>query len=173
MFDAWQNLFDAINTTLLVDMGGARFVLPVVSVGYFGEGGIADRDGVLRNFRDICRDGNLRAAKWFCITFELTTEDARADDNFALHHACVGGHLGVAKWLHVTFGLTADDSRADRNFALRSACEYGYLEVAMWLHETFGLTAEDARASNNYALRWTRKNGHQEIVEWLVDTFEL
>jgi hypothetical protein len=64
-------------------------------------------------------------AQWLVERFELTADDARADDNNALRQACYYGQLDVAQWLIVQFGLTEEDLedyvkeyRSELNFSL-------------------------------------------------------
>ena len=54
------------------------------------------RDAKIKSLRCACQNGNLLSAQWLAYTFKLTAEDARADCNSALHHACMNGHLLVA-----------------------------------------------------------------------------
>src|SRR5437899_1252560 len=59
------------------------------------------------HLRHCCKQGLLLAAQWLTASFKLTTEDARAYDNYALRGACAYGHLAVAQWLVAAFELVA------------------------------------------------------------------
>jgi hypothetical protein len=102
-----------------------------------------DHKVVLDAFAESCRYGHLAVTRWLVETFHLTTDDARAHDNFALRRSCENGHLEVARWLVETFHLTADDARADNNYALRWSCGNGHLDVARWLVDRFYATPTD------------------------------
>jgi hypothetical protein len=116
-------------------------------------------------FRESCSGGHLGVAKWLASTFNLTADDARADDNYALRHICEDGHLAEAEWLVSTFNLTANDARADENYALRCSFLNRHLAVAQWLVATFSLTADDVRASS-----WlVRREGNW--AKWLFESF--
>jgi ankyrin repeat protein len=70
-------------------------------------------------------------------TFQLTAEDARADDNYALHNSAMNGHLDVVKYLVGKFQLTSEDTRARGNYALRTSAENGHLGVVKYLVDHF------------------------------------
>jgi len=124
-------------------------------------------------FRYAAQNGHLEMVQYLVEKFELTADDARADDNFALRFAAENGQLETVKYLVDRFELTADDARFDDNYALREAAQNGQLETVQYLVEQFELTADDARADDNYALRSAAENGHLEMVQYLVDQFEL
>lgn len=42
-------------------------------------------------------------------SFDLTSDDVCASDNYALDMACTHGHIAVVKYLHVSFNLTHAD----------------------------------------------------------------
>lgn len=90
-----------------------------------------------------------------------TVEDARAQDNFALHCAC----WDTSRWLVATFNLTSEDAKAEDNKVMRAACCQGYLGIVQWLVATFGLTADDARARGDYALYYACKGGHLKTAQ--------
>jgi len=120
-----------------------------------------------------CKDGHLETLRWLHSTFNLTGEDARVGNSYALQMACQYGHLEICQWLHSTFNLTGEDARAGNNSALLWACGNGHLETLRWLHSTFNLTRDDARARDNSALRWACNNGHLKICQWLRSTFKI
>jgi hypothetical protein len=71
-------------------------------------------------------------AKWLVGYFKLSAEDARADENYALHVACAYGRLDIAKWLVATFSLTEDDARDTSHIARwRNGCDD---PVTAWLN---------------------------------------
>ena len=94
----------------------------------------------IKQFRWGCKNGHLEVCKWLESTFNLTTEDIRSKNNYALQLSCWNGHLEVCKWLVSTFNLTTKDARSKNNYALLWACYFGHLEVCKWLEETFGIT---------------------------------
>jgi hypothetical protein len=123
--------------------------------------------------RSSCANGHLAVAQWLTSTFNLTADDARADDNKTLRFSCWNGHLAVVQWLVSTFNLTAEDARDCDNSAFRWSCKNGHLALAQWLASTFGLTAADARSRDNEALGNSCKNGHLAVAKWLTATFSL
>ena len=90
-----------------------------------------------------CCKGHLKIIQWLYSACELTVEDVRSNDNWALQLACKNGHLHVVQYLCETFGLTVEDIRSWDNLALRWACGNGHLDVGRWICETFELTVED------------------------------
>jgi ankyrin repeat protein len=103
--------------------------------------------------------------------FNLTVQDVRSSDNYALRNAARGGHLETVKYLVETFNLTVQDVRSRDNEALRYAAYGGHLETVRYLIETFNLTVQDVR--NNEALRWATSNSRLEVVRYLLEKFYL
>ena len=124
-------------------------------------------------FQGAARYGRLEMCQWLHATYDLTSADARADDNCALRYAAEYGHLSVCRWLHATFHLTAADARTSDNYALRWAAARGHLAVCQWLHTTYGLTSTDARARNNDALCVAAGKGLVAPCQWLHATYGL
>ena len=58
---------------------------------------------------DSCYYGHVEIVKWLTSHFNLSPEDARADDNYALRWSCANGHLDVAQWITSHFKLSLDD----------------------------------------------------------------
>jgi len=123
-------------------------------------------------FLFACESGNLSSVKWVAEKCNITSKDARSEDNKAFRYTCHYGHLEVTKWLVDTFRLTITDARSHDNDAFRFACTYGHLEVAKWLVDKLGLTIEDVRCCDNYAFRYACQNGDLEVLKWLGDKFE-
>jgi ankyrin repeat protein len=63
--------------------------------------------------------GRLDLLKYLVETFQLTVEDARANNSYALRWAAYNGHFKVVKYLIKRFQLGAEDVRAYNNYALR------------------------------------------------------
>lgn len=95
--------------------------------------------------------GHVDVLSFMHVAWQLTAEDARANDNFALRQAACHGHVNVLALLHGTFGLTAVDARADDNWGLRQAARNGHVNVLDFLRSTWGLTLEDALFIDKYA----------------------
>ena len=98
------------------------------------------------------RTGHVDLLRVLKAVFNLTAEDARADDNYALRWAAQKGHVEVLRFFKDEWKITADDARADDNYALRWAAQNGHVEVLRFLKDEWVLTADDARANYNYAL---------------------
>lgn len=106
-------------------------------------------------------------------TFELTSSDARADDNLALRSCAYCGHVAVLRCLKADFGLTALDARTMRNLPLKLAASNGQVEALRCLKNEFGLTGADARSENNAALQLAACNGHVKVLQCLKNDFGL
>lgn len=114
--------------------------------------------------------GHVEVLRYLREEMGLTTDDARANTNFALRLASPRGHVKVLKYLFDGFRLTTEDARADNNFALRLAARNGHSAIVKCLVTKFGLTAKDARTNYNYALRKACKHGHHEVVKSMLKT---
>ena len=57
-------------------------------------------------FQTICKIGNLCSAQWLTQYFDLTQEDARSSDNYALRYAQKNGHTHIIEWLKNTFDIS-------------------------------------------------------------------
>lgn len=122
-------------------------------------------------FYTACKNGDLDTV--IRLGEDMTPDDARESNNYALLLACDNGHLAVAQWLTNYFGLTIEDVRTYDYRVFKQAYWKGHLAVAQWLAENFRLTQEDVRANNNYLLRWTCDQGLLISAQWLVNKFEL
>jgi len=100
--------------------------------------------------------------------FGLTSDDARAEDNWALRFAAYNGHVDALKCLADLFGLTAADARAMDNEALRMAVHYGRVDAVEYLVDRVGLTAEDARGALK---RLESSDERTTAVSFLVSRF--
>jgi hypothetical protein len=83
---------------------------------------------------DACDRGHLLVAMWLVEAFDLTADDARMQDNYALRRACINGHLPTASWLADRFSLTVDDVRC---VTMLIANRFGHLDVVSWLSSRF------------------------------------
>lgn len=126
---------------------------------------------VIGDFYVACVNGDLATMKK--MSEEMTSDDARASNNYALLVACESGHLIAVQWLTEHFGLTPEDARTYNCLILRSTCGKGHLEVVQWLIEHFGLMPEDVRIADINALRMACRYGHLNVAQWLVDKFGL
>jgi hypothetical protein len=124
-------------------------------------------------FQRVCQAGHLQAAQFLAARFELTRQDALADNSAAFRRSCWYGHLDVARWLADHFHISRSEATALNNSALRYACWEGHLATVTWLVERFGLSTDDITAENNYALRYSCANGHDSVARWLVCRFQL
>jgi hypothetical protein len=120
-----------------------------------------------RAFQHSVCYGHLNAIKYLVKTFQLTSEDARSHDNFALRLASQNGYLKVLKYLVQRFQLTSEDARSDNNYAFRWASYNGHLKVLKYLVETFQLTSKDARAEYHFAIHYASSNGYYDVVHYL------
>ncbi len=114
-------------------------------------------------FYNYCKTGNLEEIK----KLNLTLEDIRSQNNYALIGTSFNGHLEVVKYL-IYKGLTLDDIRSQDNLAFRWTSENGHLEVIKFLVNK-GLTLEDIRSGDNDALKYTSYHGHLEVVKYLIN----
>lgn len=105
--------------------------------------------------------------------FGVTTEDARANNNYFLYWVSFHGKTEALETLHDAYGLTAEDARTCDNIALRVAAEEGHVAVLECLHRCFGLGPEDARSKRNAAIRIAARCGHVAVVECLHRRFGL
>lgn len=71
----------------------------------------------------------------------LTSEDARAEDNYALRWASASGHVAVLVELRTNWGLTGEDARAKGNWALRWAAQNGHVAVLVELRRNWNVDA--------------------------------
>jgi ankyrin repeat protein len=108
--------------------------------------------------------GYLDMVDFLIISFGLTTEDLRHDDNNALYYAIINDHLDVVKLL-LKHGLDVQDIKSD-GFTI--AVQKGYFEMIKFLINQ-GLTADDLRVSGNEALTTASMFGHFNIVKLLID----
>ena len=120
-----------------------------------------------------CQYGHLKIIQWLYSACELTVDDIRVDNNWALRCACIHGNLHVVQYLCETFELTVEDIRSRNNWALQLACKYGHLHVFQYLCETFDLTVEDVWSDYNLALRYAYERGHLNVVQYLCQRFHL
>jgi hypothetical protein len=89
-------------------------------------------------FYVACARGQLRAAMWLGVYYNITADIARSYGNFALRLACVGGYLSVAHWLVDHFRLTVRDVRARNYVVWRIATTRGHTPMVAWLVLCFG-----------------------------------
>ncbi len=118
-------------------------------------------------FYYYCYEGNLGEIK----KLNLTLEDIRSLDNYALRGVSYYGHLEVVKFL-IDKGLTLEDIRSQDNEALIWTSSNGHLKVVKYLIDK-GLTLEDIRSQNNEALRWASINRHIKVVKFLEETIQI
>ena len=111
-----------------------------------------NKSAAINALRLATQNGHAHVLEWLKDIYELTAEDATANNNHAFRWAAQNGHVTVLQWLKETYELTADDARAENNQAFRLAAKNGHVTVLKCLKETYDLTAEDARADDNYAL---------------------
>ncbi len=116
-----------------------------------------------------CANDHLEVAQWLTTTFNLTAEDARYDESWALVGACTNGYIDVVKWLVETFSFT----RRDIKPLFAETCAGGYLVLAKWMVEKFRLTINDVRGDIRHEFQCVRIYGFPEVVKWLVETFSL
>ena len=91
-------------------------------------------------FQKMCKIGNLHSAQWITQYFDLTREDVRSNNNYALRYSCENGHLEVTQWLTQYFNLTQEDARSNDNYALRWSRRNGHAHIIDWLKNTFGIS---------------------------------
>ena len=94
--------------------------------------------------------------QWLTSTFDLTADDARSNNNWAIRGAIGNGHLEVVQWLISTFNLTVDDVQS--NIVIQNAIKNGYLQVIEWLINTFQSKAMLDLAMKNREFRLHREN---------------
>jgi hypothetical protein len=124
-------------------------------------------------FAFAAKNGHLKVLKWFHSTFNLSEENAKANDCLAFRYAGYSGCLEVLKWLYSTFNFTRNDVRSKENLLIHIVAAAGRLEVLKWLHSTFNFSRRDITSLNNYAYQISSANLHFKTHEWLKTTFYL
>jgi hypothetical protein len=99
----------------------------------------------LRLMLAATENGHLPVVRYLCEKFQLTIQDVRSNDNFALRWAAFHGNLPVVQYLCQTYSLTIEDVRTLNNWALRCATNNGHLPVVQYFCENFQLTIQDVR----------------------------
>ena len=100
---------------------------------------------ICKCFQSACKDGHSEVVSF--LTYFLTIDDIRANDNQAFRSACDKNHVDV---LHVLSRfLTRVDICADNSMPFRTACVNGRFETVKFL--TGFLTLDDMRAGNDHA----------------------
>lgn len=153
----------------------------LVKEGKWGEPPVCDltRGQVLYAFRSFCKHDNdegtsvtLRLLKAIHERFQLTADEVRGINNYALHQAAKQDRLPVLQWLVATFQLTVDDLREAAAFP--AAAGNGYLPMAQWLVSQFDLTIDDdVRVDNVLPLRCAAEDGNLEMVRFLCTHFPI
>jgi len=86
-------------------------------------------------------NGRLELFTWLVDTFELTVQDMRSDDNYALRYACSSQHLNILQFLIGRFQLSEDDYFApvDRNWIslIKKSCKEENRFIVSWLITNF------------------------------------
>eukprot|EP01104_Vermistella_antarctica_P018044 TRINITY_DN6567_c0_g1_i1.p1 TRINITY_DN6567_c0_g1~~TRINITY_DN6567_c0_g1_i1.p1 ORF type:complete len:511 (-),score=116.46 TRINITY_DN6567_c0_g1_i1:2-1534(-) len=80
---------------------------------------------------EVCEEAAVEVGKFLLEEFQLTTADARAENNKALRTAAIGGHLLVVKWLVTTFCLNAEDVMTNDGEVMRRCCDVKGLVEAL------------------------------------------
>lgn len=62
-------------------------------------------------FENICFYNYLSMAKWFHITFQITPQEVKLNNNYIFRVACGKGHLSIVQWLHSTFQITHQEAK--------------------------------------------------------------
>ena len=141
---------------------------------FFDNADINDvKSKILAIWHSLFVTGNLQLIQMLQKIFNITTDDARDMNNYALRLVCRCGNLSILKYLYTTFYLTVDDARSYNNYALRYACENGHIEVIKCLYTMYKLTTDDARYTDNITLRLASANGYLPIVKYLRTAFNL
>ncbi len=56
-----------------------------------------------------CINGHLNVVQWLVTNFNLTADDVRANNNWALQYSCASNHKAVAQWLIDRFQLPVEE----------------------------------------------------------------
>ena len=100
--------------------------------------------------------------------WELTADDARSKDNYALRWAAKNGHVEILRFLKDVFGLTADDTRDRDNHALILAAENGHVDVLKVLVDEFQINL--TRLVIRRLKRESREYNQQAVLDYLDTT---
>lgn len=117
--------------------------------------------------RSACEQGRFELLCLVKELYDLDSEDARSNHNYALRKAAENGYVGVLVALRAFFALNARDARARGNYAMRKAAENGHAEVVRVLRTEYWLGVEDARSRDDEALRFAARGGHLEVLREL------
>jgi len=104
------------------------------------------KDSYINAWCGACGRGHLAVVKWMASYFDLSLDDARSHDNYALRASCSEGHLAVAEWLVDRFDLSALDAQTCRA-AQRCALAGGHPQIARWLGARFELAVKRLKLS--------------------------
>lgn len=116
-----------------------------------------------------CDANQLEVVKFLHKSLNLTTNQARSRNNFAVRTSVVHGQLDIVRYLLDELGLTTEDLRSNNNFALRIACDAGRLDfVKLLLDGGRRLTVDDLRANDNEAFCAACVKGHVDVVRYIV-----
>jgi hypothetical protein len=94
-------------------------------------------------FRYAAGNGHLEMVQHLVEQFELTADDARTWDNYALRCAAENGHLEMVQYLVDRFKLTAEDITAHNHAILRTAIKKQNQPLLHFLRTRFNMTEAD------------------------------